>query len=172
MQTHKCKQPVVKRREFVNQNPSLQAAATFSARLWISQSFGKVRLKRYTAEIVEIVLVLAHERRITFLSSVGILSLYNSTTGALGIIEGYPSIQSSSPLPLCDPKTRKPYDHDKYFIYICIDMIAIFLQSCLSSEAACGVATCISDGISIHSLEIFVQITAVVHEGRGIATVV
>lgn len=56
MQTHKRKQLVVKRRVFVNQNPSLQAAAMFSARLWISQSFGKVRrLKRCKAEIVELV---------------------------------------------------------------------------------------------------------------------
>ena len=33
-------------------------------------------------------------------------------------------------------------------------------------EAACGVATCISDGISVKSLETFVQTTAVVHKGR------
>ena len=53
-------------------------------------------------------------------------------------------------------------------VYVCIGIIAIFLRSCLSSEAACGVATCISDGISIQSLETFVQISAVVHKGEKI----
>ena len=79
MQTHKRNQLVVKRRVFVNQNSSLQAAATFSARLWISQSFGKVRwLKRCKAEIVKIVeatkkLVLAAhmEERLVFLAVFG-----------------------------------------------------------------------------------------------------